>query len=224
MNNPLIAEVKDERSWYTGIGPIEGLETMVSSLDSGTWLEAGIKGGLGAVATTFEAVSFWTDPVGALLRWAASWVLEHLEPAKQMLDRLAGNPPVIEAYAGTWSNVSKLMSETADDVEAAVAKDLGTWEGDAAATYRAQIAEKVTGLREAAALCGGSGRWTSMIGMAVGAVRAIVREMIASLIAWLVKSVGYIVLAGPFGVSESVRTAIVEIGRVTSKITDVIQV
>lgn len=216
--NPLLASVNDERSWYTGIGPIEGLDTIISGIDDGSWLEIG----LGAAGVALEAVSFWWDPVGALLRWAASWVMEHLEPARQFLDQLAGNPPVIEAYAATWGNVAKLMAETADEIETAVTEDLESWKGDAADTYRAQITEKITGLREAAALCAGSGRWTSVIGALVGTVRAIVREALAALVAWLVKSIGLTVLCGPFGVSEACRTAVLEIARVTNMITDTI--
>lgn len=216
--NPLIAPVNEQQQWFAGIGPIEGLDMLINGIDNGSWLEIG----LGTAGVALEAVSAWWDPVGALLRWAASWVMEHLEPAKQFLDKLAGNPPVIEAYATTWRNVSKLMTETANDIDAAVAKDVGSWQGGAADTYRAQIGEKVTALREAAKLCDGSGRWTSVIGTLVGTVRGVVREMIAALVAWLVKSIGLTVLTGPFGASEAVRTAVTEIARVTNMIVDVI--
>jgi hypothetical protein len=218
--NPLTAKVNDQQQWFTGIGPVEGLDMIINRVDDESWLEAGLKIGLGSVTVGLEAASFWWDPIGTLLRWAASWVMEKLEPAKRFLDKLAGNPPVIEAYAATWGNVGKLVNETADEIDAAVAKDLGDWQGEASATYRAEIGEKVTALREAAKLCASSGRWTQVISMLVGTVRGIVRELIASLIAWLVKSIGWTVLCGPFGVSEACRTAVLEIARVTNLVVD----
>lgn len=220
--NPLVAKPNEQQQWFTGIGPVEGLDMIINHVDDNSWLETGLQIGLGGATVALEAASFWWDPIGTLLRWAASWVMEKLEPAKRFLDQLAGNPPVIEAYAATWQNVAKLVNETADEVEAAVAKDLGTWQGEAADAYRAQISEKVTGLREAAKLCAGSGRWTKVISALVGTVRTIVRELIASLVAWLVKSIGWTVLCGPFGVSEACRTAVLEIGRVTNMVVDLI--
>src|SRR5262245_39828720 len=95
--NPLIAPVQDNRQWFTGIGAIEGLDTLISGINNGSWIEAG----LGAGGTALEAVSTYFDPIGTLLRWAASWVMEYLEPSRRMLDKLGGNPPVIEAYAAT---------------------------------------------------------------------------------------------------------------------------
>src|SRR6185312_96000 len=108
------------------------------------------------------------DPIGTLLRWAASWVMEYLEPSRRMLDQLGGNPPVIEAYAATWTNVSTAMAKTADDLESAVNTDIAGWHGDAADTYRAQAAEQITAMRETVKLCASSGKQISMVGSLVG--------------------------------------------------------
>jgi RHS repeat-associated protein len=216
--NPLIAHAHDSRQWFTGIGAIEGLDALISGFTNGSWIEAG----LGAGGTVLEAASFAWDPVGTLLRWAASWVMEYLEPSRKMLDQLGGNPPVIEAYAQTWTNISTALGKNADDLESAVHTDIADWHGDAADTYRAQAAEKITAMREAAKLTAASGKQISMVGTLVGVVRTMVREAIAALVAWLVKSIGLTVLTGPFGASEAVRTAVTEIGRVTSMITNLV--
>jgi RHS repeat-associated protein len=216
--NPLVAQVQDSRQWFTGIGAIEGLDTLVSGFNNGSWIEAG----LGAGGTVLEAASLYWDPIGTLLRWAASWVMEYLEPSRRMLDKLGGNPPVIEAYAATWTNVSTALTKNADELESAVNTDIADWHGDAADTYREQAAEKITAMREAAKLVASSGKQISLVGTLVGVVRTMVREAIAALVAWLVKSIGLTVLTGPFGASEAVRTAITEIGRVTSMISNLV--
>jgi RHS repeat-associated protein len=216
--NPLVAPVRDSRQWFTGIGAIEGLDSLVSGIDNGSWIEAG----LGAGGTALEAASMYFDPIGTLLRWAASWVMEYLEPSRRMLDQLGGNPPVIEAYASTWTNVSTAVAKSADDLESAVNTDIAGWHGEAADTYRQQASEEITALRETAKLCASGGRQISMVGTLVGVVRTMVREAIAALVAWLVKSIGLTVLTGPFGASEAVRTAITEIGRVTSMVSNMV--
>lgn len=218
QTNPLIAQPQSGPQWFSGIGAIEGLDGLVQGLDSGNWIETG----LGLAGTGLETAAAVWDPIGTLLRWAASWVMEHLEPLRKMLDKLGGNPPVIEAYAGTWTNVSQAMASTADDIESAVIRDLVSWEGDSATAYRTEVADKVTALREASKLCATSGRQASMVAMLVGAVRTMVRDAIAALVAWLVKTVGLTVLTGPFGMTEAVRTALTEINRVTSEVTETI--
>ncbi|HYQ69451.1 RHS repeat-associated core domain-containing protein [Actinophytocola sp.] len=216
--NPLVAPVQDTRHWFTGIGAIEGLDGLISGIENGSWIEAG----LGAGGTVLEAASAYWDPIGTLLRWAASWVMEYLEPSRRMLDKLGGNPPVIEAYAQTWTNISGALSSNADQLESAVKTDIAGWHGDAADTYRGQAAEKVTAMREAAKLCASGGKQVSMVGTLVGVVRTMVREAISALVAWLVKSIGLTVLTGPFGASEAVRTAVTEIGRVTAMISNTV--
>jgi RHS repeat-associated protein len=216
--NPLIAPVRDSRQWFTGIGAIEGLDSMINGFENGSWIEAG----LGTAGTALETASLYFDPIGTLLRWAASWVMEYLEPSRRMLDQLGGNPPVIEAYAATWTNISTALAKNADDLESAVNSDIAGWHGDAADTYRSQAAEKITAMREAAKLTAASGKQISMVGTLVGVVRTMVREAISALVAWLVKSIGLTVLTGPFGASEAVRTAITEIGRVTSMISNMV--
>ncbi|MFL6120882.1 RHS repeat-associated core domain-containing protein [Actinophytocola sp.] len=216
--NPLVAQAQDSPRWFSGIGAVEGLDGLISGIENGSWIEAG----LGTVGTALETASVYFDPIGTLLRWAASWVMEHLEPARKMLDKLGGNPPVIDAYAQTWTNVATALSGNADQLESAVKTDIATWKGDAADTYRGEAAEKITAMREAAKLCASSGKQMSLVGGLVGAVRTMVREAISALVAWLVKSIGLTVLTGPFGASEAVRTAISEIGRVTSMISNTI--
>ncbi|CRK58172.1 putative Rhs protein [Alloactinosynnema sp. L-07] len=216
--NPLVAQPDAGVSWFTGIGPIEALDTIAEGFDNGSWVQTG----LGTVGLAAEAVSTWFDPIGTVIRWAASWLMERLEPAKRFLDWLGGNPPVIEAHAATWKNVSGLLASTAEDIEKAVSTDLAQWTGDAAATYRAQIAEHVTGLREASTLCATASGQATLIAAVVGAVRATVRELIAGLVSWLVQSIGWVVLTGPFGATQAVRTAIAEIFRVTGVISELV--
>jgi hypothetical protein len=46
-------------------------------------------------------LSLVTDPIGTLAQYGVSWLIEHVQPLKDCLDWLAGNPPVIQGFADT---------------------------------------------------------------------------------------------------------------------------
>ncbi|MEU6155010.1 hypothetical protein ABZ816_34000 [Actinosynnema sp. NPDC047251] len=54
-------------------------------------------------------------------------LMEHVRPLKDMLDWLAGDPPVIESYSTTWGNVAGELGEVAVDYRAAVASGTAGW-------------------------------------------------------------------------------------------------
>lgn len=86
------------------------------------------------MATSLDALVFVTDPIGSALQYAVSWLIEQVNPLRQALDLLAGNPARIQAHALTWQNVAGALKQEAVDLDAAVRRDVAEWEGRATST------------------------------------------------------------------------------------------
>jgi hypothetical protein len=183
MSNDLIAAREDQTEWYTGLGIAESIADISSGVESENWVEAGI----GIVATAGEAAAWATDPFGQLIQYGVSWLMEHLQPLRDALDWLAGDPPQIEAYAQTWRNVSTAVAATATTLRDRSQADTTSWQGAAANTYRSHataLAQAITDTAKTAELIS---LVVSVAGMLVASVRELVRDMIAELVAILIE-------------------------------------
>ncbi len=188
MSGDLVAKPVDETKWYSGISQLEDAKEVRDAVESGDWLEAG----LGAVPLGMDLVACATDPTAALgmvIEAAVGWLMEHLEPLKEALDKLAGNPEVVKSFGQTWKNVADRMNAVADDLQANVTADLPDWTGPAADAYRGAAADRVDALRTTAETCAGVSSAVTMAGEVVAAVRVMVRDLIAALVSGLIEAV-----------------------------------
>ena len=64
-----------------------------NGIKDGDW----VSGGLGVLCLAGEIAGAAVDPFGYLMSSVASFLMEHIQPLKDMLDSLAGNPPVIQS-------------------------------------------------------------------------------------------------------------------------------
>ncbi|MFI9811371.1 WXG100-like domain-containing protein [Saccharothrix variisporea] len=182
MNNPFIAQPKDDTTPITGIGLLEAGQAALDGINNGDWVEAG----LGVVGVGLEALGVYMDPVGTLASYGVGWLIEHVQPLQDMLNDLAGTPPVIRAYAQTWQNVSEGVERAAGELETTSRDRTAGWLGAAGEAYRARAAEVVDALRGAAKVCSGVGAVVTVMGELVAAVREFVRDLIADAVGRLV--------------------------------------
>lgn len=188
MTGDLVAKPVDETKWYSGISQLEDAKEVKNAVENGDWLEAG----LGAVPLGMDLVACATDPTAALgmvIEAAVGWLMEHLEPLKEALDKLAGNPEVVKSFGQTWQNVADRLNAVAEDLQANVTSDLAEWTGSAADSYRAASADRVDALRTTAETCAGVSSAVTMAGEVVAAVRVMVRDLIAALVSGLIEAV-----------------------------------
>lgn len=80
------------------------------------------------------------NPFDFLLAQGLGWAVEHFQPLTDAVNKLAGDPGQIDAYAKTWNNVSRAMTGSAQQVDVGVRNDLKTWHGKASDGYRTQAA------------------------------------------------------------------------------------
>jgi hypothetical protein len=68
-------------------------------------------------------------PIGALAQYGVSWLIEHVQPLKDALDWLAGDPPVIQSFSETWANVAAEANAIAGDTANEAWNGTAGWSG-----------------------------------------------------------------------------------------------
>ncbi|MCP2260733.1 RHS repeat-associated core domain-containing protein, partial [Streptoalloteichus tenebrarius] len=222
-DNPLVAQRKDSTTAITGIGIAESAADVYNGVQNKSWLEAG----LGAAGTGLEALSLAMDPVGTLLQYAVSWLMEHVKPLSDALDWLAGDADQIAAYAQTWKNVARETGQVAQDFGAEVAKGTAGWTGAAADAYRASAGRQREQITAAATAADTIGTAVEVVGVLVGAVREIVRDLVAECVATLIARIPQwlVEIGGTFGAATPhvVASAASLIAKWVNRIKDFIQ-
>ncbi|MBE1495391.1 hypothetical protein H4696_002491 [Amycolatopsis lexingtonensis] len=237
--NPLVADSKQDPDgpgaftagngdygWAGGIGIAESSMDAFNGIKDGDW----VSGGLGMLSLAGEIAGAAIDPFGYLMSSVASFLMEHVQPLKDMLDSVAGNPPVIQSYADTWGNVSKALGERKTDFDNAVKNGTTGWTGAGADAYRKFAAEHSEALSGAATVAGAISTVTMIMGQVVSFVRETVRQLIADLvgklIAWVMEEVFSLGFGTPVVVAQA-SAAIAKwgkkIGELLKKLTDTIR-
>ncbi|NJC72171.1 hypothetical protein HC031_20975 [Planosporangium thailandense] len=179
--NPLIAERHDTTRGWTGIGIVEDVHDLSAAFESGSWVD----GSLAGLSASLDTLGLVVDPLGTVVSWGVSWLFEHVKPLSDALDRLAGDPDQITAYAQTWSNVSAAVTAQAGDLGAAVGATVSSWTGAAADAYRAQAHDLQTNVQAAAKAAEVIGKIVEGAGVVVALVRGLVRDLIAEFVSVL---------------------------------------
>jgi uncharacterized protein YukE len=177
--NPLVAARLDAApDAWAGVWIAEDIELINQGVHNGSWIDTG----LGVVGAGLDALAFVSDPFGALLQYGVAWLIEHVEPLRQALDWLAGDPAQITAHAQTWRNVAASLKDGA----AELAADVADWQGAAASAYRiwaTQQQQAIAGLARGADTVA---TITEAAGFLIAAVRMMVRDAIATMVSRLI--------------------------------------
>ncbi len=169
-------------SRWDGVWIAEDIESIRRGVVNGSWID----GTLGVIGAGLDALALITDPLGALLQYGVSWIIEHVRPLSEALDWLAGDPAGIAANARTWRTVAGQLDRHSAEIDRAVRFDLSEWAGDASDAYRdwsRQQHEAVGALVKAAETMAAI---TEGAGCLIAAVRVLVRDAIATLVSRLV--------------------------------------
>jgi hypothetical protein len=170
----------DER--WAGVWIAEDIELIAQGVRTGSWVD----GSLGVVGAGLDGLAVVSDPVGTLLQYGVSWIIEHVRPLSQALDWLAGDPGLIAGNAQTWRNVSSSLASQADALGREVAVDVPDWRGAAAAAYRDWSGRQEAAIRALAGAADTMAAVTEGAGFLIAAVRMLVRDAIATCVSRLV--------------------------------------
>ncbi|MGX6604934.1 hypothetical protein ACWKSP_22805 [Micromonosporaceae bacterium Da 78-11] len=181
MSSPLVVPARSSTTWHTGLGLVEDVAGICDGIHDNSWVDVTL-GGVGAALDTLSVV---VDPLGTLVSWGVSWLLEHVKPLSEALDRLAGNADEVAAHAATWAAVAKLTGADAREYEQRLRSEVGAWFGASGDAYREHAGEHVRVLDALALAAQGISSAVEGAGLLVGLVRGIVRDLIADFIATL---------------------------------------
>ncbi|GAB2740907.1 hypothetical protein GCM10027174_12970 [Salinifilum aidingensis] len=184
--NPLVEQVDPVVSEEDGIAVYDFANDAVSAAYRGDWCEAGINTG----AAALDGAMAVADPFGTLLSSVFAWMMEHVSPLPEMLDALAGDPDAVQSNAKTWGNISRHLSDAAADMQQVVQSDTAGWSGAASDVYRKVGLGEAKLIEGAGTAADAVGAAVSGAGVAVHAVRTIVRDLIASAMSDLVQYLG----------------------------------
>jgi uncharacterized protein YukE len=181
--NPLVApRVDGQQSPWAGVWIAEDIELIAQGVESGSWVD----GTLGVVGAGLDGLALVSDPIGTLLQYGISWLIEHVKPLSEALDWLAGDPAQIAAHAQTWRNVAASLREESTELHQAVGLDLTSWSGAAADAYRSWAAQRGQSLQALAKASETLALMTEGAGMLIGTVRIMVRDAIATVVSRLI--------------------------------------
>jgi hypothetical protein len=181
--NPLVASRVDEPvpAW-SGVWIAEDIELIGQGVRSGSWVD----GSLGVMDAGLDGLALMSDPVGVLLQYGVSWLIEHVRPLSQALDWLAGDPAAITAQARTWRNVAESLRSESDTLAKAVRADMAEWSGAAAEAYRRWTHARDRSLRALGSAAEAMAAIVEGAGALVGTVRMMVRDAVATVVSRLV--------------------------------------
>ena len=112
-NSSLVATSTTTRTAYTGLSLADGFQGLHQSVRGGSWVDGVLAGG----AFVGDAAATVIDPFGTLLANGLGWVMEHFEPLREVLDKLAGIPDQVVAHAQTWANMAGGLRTLAEDLQ-----------------------------------------------------------------------------------------------------------
>ncbi|GAA2698757.1 WXG100 family type VII secretion target [Actinoplanes palleronii] len=179
--NPLIAQTATSTTWYTGLGLAEDAAQISNGIQNGSWVDST----LGGVGGSLDLLGTVIDPLGSLAAWGIGWLMEHLQPLREALDWLAGQPDKISAHAATWRNVATAVTATHQRYADAVRDQTTGWSGASGDAYRHHAAQQLDALGGIAKASEGISYAVEGAGLLVGLVRGIVRDLIAQFVATL---------------------------------------
>jgi len=217
---PIVAPVIDSTRGYTGASVAVDLHALGEGIAGGNWVEAGI----GALGTVAEGASAIIDPIGTLASWGAGWAMEHIEPLRDALDKLTGNPDEVSAYAQTWRNVASSTDGAASIYESDVKADIASWQDAAGNIYRNLAQERTQDMEGLSAAATTMSKLADAMNMVCGLVRAgvkfIISWVVGKLISLIIEAVASLGFALPACIAQGAAAAAQAVSKVTKILKD----
>jgi len=219
VTNPLVAQTKDSTTAVSGVPLLEDAQSLKSAIEGGDWASAV----LGVAGTAMDVLAVVADPFGSIFAAGVGWLMEHVGPLKDALDKLAGNPDVITAHSETWQNISDELGSISQDLTNDVNNDLGGWQGAGADTYRQQAGNVVALLGAAQQATAGTSKGVKTAGEVVAAVRQLVRDTIAQVVGHMISWALQVVATLGIGLAWVVPQVIDLVGKTATRIATLVK-
>jgi hypothetical protein len=218
---PLVVAPVDSTSLLAGAGPLEDLEGLWTSVANCDPLGMA----LGAVGTGLSVASAIIDPLGTALAAGVGWVIDHLDPLKDWLQKLTGDADAVAAFGGTWTNIAGRLDSCVGRLEASKGA-LAGMAGAFATNYGIHLDSLTSSMRTqasmAAAIGGGMQFAAGFVAFVYGFVRDLIAAIIGKAIAWVAETVLSLGLGLPVVITQVATTVADYAGRAATKINGLI--
>jgi hypothetical protein len=231
--NPIVAPIGSRPGDpWAGIWLAEDVEAIRQGVTSGSWIDFTL-GGVGAGLDTLAAVS---DPLGTLMQYGLSWLMEHIRPLSEALDWLAGDPAQIAAHAQTWRNVAVSLRSDVATFGQGAATGVSGWRGTAATAYQTWASHQQTALGGLASAADTMASISDGVAYLIAGVRVMVRDAIATVVSraidyageeffsfglatpWVIEQVSTLVASWSARIGRWITALRDSVGRLTSAI------
>jgi WXG100 family type VII secretion target len=134
------------------------------------------------------------DPLEQLIENGLDFLLDLIEPAKEALNMVTGDPDALNSAASTYQNLSKEIDQLGQQIHDEIKQGVTSWKGDASDTAQKQCEQLLDGIHGTATLAGYIGQvCTASAGMMktaheviIGIIASFVEQMI---ITWVIDAV-----------------------------------
>jgi hypothetical protein len=214
-----------------GAKPLEGAGLASSVYDAAEAIGKGDWAGFGInmAGVGLDALGMVMDPIRGLLSAGIGWLMEHVGFLNEFLDKLAGDPGVVKASAETWQNIGIRLNDAAGFYQQSI-DEVSGWTGSAGDGYRAKAGEFVDMIKASASGAQATSGAISQAGIAVSVTRALIRDLIAEFVAFLLEKGAMALASSWFTLGGSVAAFIgwataeagILAGKLTSKISKLV--
>lgn len=208
------ASGQEEHPWYTGGGALEDIAGIKSAIDNGSW----VQGGLSTVSLVADTASMFIDPLGTALSWGVGIIMDHCDPLRGWLQKLAGNKDEVLAKANTWRNIACQLEENAKRLDTNVASFTQYSRGQAANAFTKKAGGVSTILNGAAMGARGLAEGLNVLASIVDVVYSMVRDAISQIIGTFISAVIQAVLTAGLALAELIPEITAKVGAWATKL------
>lgn len=208
------ASGQEEHPWYTGGGALEDIAGVKSAIDNGSW----VQGGLSTVSLVADTASMFIDPLGTALSWGVGIIMDHCDPLRGWLQKLAGNKDEVLAKANTWRNIACQLEENAKRLDTNVASFTQYSRGQAANAFTKKAGGVSTILNGAAMGARGLAEGLNVLASIVDVVYSMVRDAISQIIGTFISAVIQAVLTAGLALAELIPEITAKVGAWATKL------
>lgn len=201
----------------SGANILNDVSSLEKDISGGNW----IQGGLAAMNVIRDIGSILSNPVGAIMQFGFSFLMNAIKPLQQAIGWLVGNPGQVASYGNSWQGVAHSVTQIGSTFSATLSKDTANWTGATADNYRAFATDKINTLSAVSTATKAIGNATQVIGQLVQKVQGIIKQLVSQAMGQIVQTAA----AASFMISIPVVVAKVvqEVISWMQKIADVIK-
>lgn len=149
------------------------------------------------------------DPLNALISAGLGFLLDVIQPLKDALELVTGNPDALDEAAGDYSEIGKDIGKLGNELTEITESGFANWTGDAKNAATAQVQNYFNGVEQTAQTAGNVMLMLQLSSTLMEAAYNFVKGIIAQCIEWLIVTwvAALAATVFTFGASDAAATA-----------------